>query len=234
MSIEWVAEYLAGLHPREGELALKDKLLGDECRWFKEAIEKGVVVVRPCGPGCELNTDPDHPRKDEFIVPHQPDRVRHLLSVERSGGVSVNREYIPHITAYARAVLALGYPVERSSFSRYRKFLRDALHKEKGQSYETDAEFYDADGNVYLHLEVKKNAASAEKIVEDIHRSWKLGDMPDPAVKELEYVLDIRPKYLWIVGPGSVDPEEAVYEVSMEGEDARFKVVDSLPPPPGT
>lgn len=230
--IVWVEEFFRQLDPRGGARALRDELEEDECRWFRKAVEQGVVEVRPCVEGCKLNWDPEHPRRDEFIVPHQPDKVRHFLTVERSGKVFVNREYVPHVGAYARVILGLGYPAGRSSFSLYRTFQRDAVHKTAGQGYETDAEFYDRNGNIHLHLEAKKDATEVGKIVDDISRCQKLGNMTDGVVKELEYVLDIRPRHLWIVGPGSVDPERHVYEVSVEGNDALFRPIDSLPEPP--
>ncbi|MGH8923841.1 MAG: hypothetical protein ACRDWA_04235 [Acidimicrobiia bacterium] len=62
---------------------------------------------------------------------------------------------MPHIAAYAYAILGLGYLRELSSFSRYRSFGSDRISKRAGESYETDVEFYDANGRVYLQIEVK-------------------------------------------------------------------------------
>jgi hypothetical protein len=51
------------------------------------------------------------------------------------------------------------------------------------------------------------------------------------ALKELEYVLDLAPRYLWIVGPGSVDPPTHVFHVTVDGQNARFERVGALPGP---
>lgn len=232
--IAWVEGYLACLFPAGRRLAFRDPLLKDEALWFRRAIEEGVIVVRSCSAKCKANTDPEHPRRDEFIVPHQSDRIRHLLTFESEGGVTVSREYVPHIAAYARAILGLGYPRERSSFSRYRQF-GEATAKRTGKAgCETDAEFYGVDGeSVYLHVEAKRDTAQVDKIAQDIRRVGTLGRLPQNAAKELDYVLDIAPRYLWLVGPGTVDPERYVYEVSVSGDDASFSAVDALPSPPG-
>ena len=67
----------------------------------------------------------------------------------------LNREYVPHIAAYAKAVLDHGYAVDHSTFSLYRKFTRDLIAKRAGQGYETDAEFYDASDALWLQIEAK-------------------------------------------------------------------------------
>ena len=38
------------------------------------------------------------------------------------------------------------------------------------------------------------------------HAPGRLAELPMGTVKEIEYVLDLAPRFLWVVGPGSVDP----------------------------
>lgn len=56
--------------------------------------------------------------------------------------------------------------------------------------------------------------------------------MPLTAATEIEYVLDLAPQYLWIVGPGSVDPPRHVFAVTVDGNGASFRGMDGLPEPP--
>jgi len=40
------------------------------------------------------------------------------------------------------------------------------------------------------------------------------------------------PRYLWIVGPGSVNPAPHVYAVEVDGLEATFTRLNEFPPPP--
>jgi hypothetical protein len=53
-------------------------------------------------------------------------------------------------------------------------------------------------------------------------------DLPMLCQKELEYVLDVAPKYLWLVSPGCVDPEQYVYAVRVQGKQAEFSPIANL------
>jgi hypothetical protein len=50
-------------------------------------------------------------------------------------------------------------------------------------------------------------------------------------VKEIEYVLELRPSFLWVVGPGSIDPARHVFAVSVDGLNARVDRLDAVPSP---
>lgn len=123
------------------------------------------------------------------------------------------------MAAYARVVRVLGYDSGRAEFSQYFGFSRDLITKRRGDRYEVDALFYDGSGAPYLHVEVK----AAPGV---------LADMPRDVAKEVEYVLDLKPTYLWPVGPGTVDPEAHVWRVEADGLRARFERQHTLPPPP--
>ncbi|HZP27305.1 MAG TPA: hypothetical protein VFB90_09710, partial [Dehalococcoidia bacterium] len=138
----------------------------------------------------------------------------------------MNREYLPHIAAVARAILDFGFRDDRFSLSLYRTFKADYVTKKRGQSYETDAEFYAEDGSVELHIEAKRAPLAISRIVKDINESGTFNDLPLGSKKELEYVLDVAPRHLWLVAPGSVDPNEYVYALELNGLQARFRRLD--------
>jgi hypothetical protein len=210
-------------------LAVRDPLAEDEAEWFSKAIAGGIVVFRNCDPSCPRLRKRGVSGPDEFVTPAGV--LRHLFSLPESESPSLNREYIPHIAAYARAILDFGYSKEHSSLSLYRTFARDLINKKKGVSFETDAEFYDADGNIHLHIEGKKDAKQVFAIATQLSEPSTVVELSPNTLKEIEYVLDLRPRFLWLVGPGTVDPATFIYSVRTGGLNARFKQLANFPGP---
>lgn len=155
--------------------------------------------------------------------------MRHLYSAP--GKLRLNREYIPHIAAYGYAILQAGYRPDQSAFSRFRSFSRDLVSKKQGQGYETDAEFYGAEGHLDLHIEVKTWPNQIDRIAAQLDAAKELSELPIDTVKELEYVLDLPPRYVWIVGPGTSTHPPMFFRVSVDGLNARFERLETLPPP---
>jgi len=220
---------LESLTPGGFPCPIRTPLVEDECRWFLSAVDREVIRFRECDPTCfrfkKWNaTGPDH-----FDTPSG--KPRHLFSKPIGPEAWLNREYVPHIAAYAKAVLDHGYSVERSTFSLYRKFTRDLISKRAGQAYETDAEFYDADAHIHLQIEAKASMKQTEKLAQEMALAGSLMELPIGTVKEIEYVLDLIPRFLWVVGPGSVDPATHVFKVTVDGTNARFDPVEEFPDP---
>jgi hypothetical protein len=216
-----------GGHP----VPIRTPLVEDECVWFQRAVTAGLIRFTTCSEDCFRFKKWGVAGPDHFTTPHG--KPRHLFSKPIGPEGWLNREYVPHIAAYAYVVLAGGYDPARSSFSLYRTFTRDLIVKRAGGSYETDAEFYDGGGDVYLQVEAKASAKQTEALARAIEVHGALTELPDSAAKEIEYVLDLAPEYLWVVGPGSVDPAAHVYEVQMVGPtNATFTPRDGLPPAP--
>lgn len=222
-------DHLRNLAPGGKEFVLREPLAEDESRWFNAALDKGVTVFRECSPDCPRLKKWDASGPDEFVTPAGV--YRHLFSAPASPTAWLNREYIPHIAAYGRAILDFGYDRNRCSFSLYRKFSRDLITKKKGTSYETDVEFYDGEA-IHLQVEVKASGAQVARIVKQLDQSGSLMDLPTTVVKEIEYVLDLQPRILWVVGPGSVERNLHVYAVGAVNGNATFSALDSLPPAP--
>ena len=226
---ERTLEVLRRLAPGGRYRPIRPPLEEDECHWFNRAVEDGVVLFGDCRAGCSRLARRRISGPDEFTTP--ADKLRHLFSLSGDGEVWLNREYVPHIAAYSRAILDYGYDRARSSFSLYRTYRRDLVVKKAGGWYETDAEFYDEDG-IHLHIEAKARREQVARIVRAIERVSELRALPPAVVKEIEYVLDLGPRYLWVVGPGSIEPAAYVYRVDVENQNAYFTPVDDVPAPP--
>lgn len=212
--------------PRKAPLTCAPALLPDEAHWFRKAIEHHVIDVGECRPDCPRRRRWNEATSDEFLTP--TGQHRHLFSLSTSAPVRLNREYVPHIAAASRAILHFGFSRERFSLSLHRTFQRDCVNKRRGQSYETDAEFYAPDGSVQLHIEAKRTASAVRRIADAVERCGTFANLPESCQKELEYVLDVAPKFLWLVGPGCVDPEQYVYAVRVQGIRADFSRLDGL------
>jgi hypothetical protein len=220
-AVSWTADFLAARTVGPEPITRISALLPDESRWFRKAIETRLFKVAECRADCPRLRRWKKTMVDEFITPSNPHR--HLFSFSKSGGMRLNREYIPHIAAVARAVIDFGLPADKFSFSRYRTFQQDCITKRQGQSYETDAEFYAADGSIELQIEAKKDVGEIETIAQAIDATGTFMDLPAGCKKELEYILDTKPKYLWLVAPGCIDPEQYLYGLRVDKSQVEFR-----------
>ena len=218
---------IEGLAPGRFPVPIRTPLVEDECRWFLQAIDQRVVEFKDCPDDCFRFKKWGVAGPDHFETPHG--KPRHLFSKPIGPEAWLNREYVPHLAAYAFAIIEHDYDQTLSSFSYYRTFGRDLITKRKGGGFETDVEFYDADGSIHLQIEAKAGARQTEALARAIEEHGGLLELPTAAAKEIEYVLELAPAHLWIVGPGSVDPARHVYEVVVSGVNATFTAVDGLP-----
>jgi hypothetical protein len=194
-------------------------------------VAEDTVRFSECPPDCFRVKKWQSSGPDHFQTPSG--KPRHLFSKPVGPIAWLNREYVPHIAAYSFAVLESGYRREASTFSLYRKYSRDCIVKRAGASYETDAEFYDGSGRVHLQIEAKASESQTSRLAAGVEEHGTLRGLPQSAAKEIEYVLDLSPRNLWIVGPGSVDPPKHVYSVVVQGPtNAIFEPLQHLPPPP--
>lgn len=221
--IEKVHDLLSVLAPRGAPLASDPELHTDEARWFLGGIDAGLWSFTTCPDECPRarrwgTSGPDH-----FTTP--AGAGRHLFSDPTATAAWLNREYVPHLAAYARAILDFGHDPTRASLSRYRTYSRDLLSKRAGGSYETDAEFHDAGGHLLLQVEAKADPRQTDQLAEQI-RTHRLADLHEKHAKEVEYVLDLAPRLLWVAGPASIEPATHVFAVHVDGLDATFTAVD--------
>jgi hypothetical protein len=208
-------ELIESLAPVRASVPIRTPLRTDESRWFVRAVEERVVRFERCPPSCFRRKRSGVPGPDHFVTPSG--KPRHLFAKPEGPEPWLSREYVPHIAAFSFAILEHGYDRDRCSFSRYRKFERDVMVKKAGTSYETDAEFYDGAGRIHLQIEAKASERQTAALAESIEAHGLLADLPSSAAKEIEYVLDLFPRYLWVVGPGSLDPPRFIYSVERRG-----------------
>jgi hypothetical protein len=197
MTISPLADILDTLSPAGRPYVIKPALEADEIAWFRRAIDSGVVGFHACVTRCPRLRRWKVSGVDEFTTPSGA--PRHLFSFP-PGRPRLNREYIPHLAAWTKAILDAGYDPHRAAFSRYRAFVRDAITKVAGSGYETDAEFYAPDGSIWLHLEAKRDGRQVNAIAAQLDRAGDLRELPRETVKEIEYVLELAPAHLWSLG----------------------------------
>lgn len=215
-----VLALVQSLSPGALPVTWRDPLHDDEARWFMAAVAEGVVQFQDCPDDCPRRRKWGAVGPDHFMTP--TGAARHLFSYPTHHTARLSREYVPHIAAYGRAILELGFGSAQRSFSRYRNYQRDLVHRRAGRSYETDAEFYNSDGTIALQIEAKKSPREVAGLVAAIESAHRLSELAPKACKEVEYVLDLSPEQLWVVGPGSIDPALHIFDVHVDGLDATF------------
>jgi hypothetical protein len=141
-------EIIDSLSPGGRAYKLVVPLQSDEAEWFARAVDAGLIHFQSCDPACRRRRRYGIAGPDEFEV--APGQFRHLFSAPMTAGQRLNREYVPHIAAYALAITRYGYDRRRAAFSKYRAFTRNQISKRVGTGYETDAEFYDLRGRIHL------------------------------------------------------------------------------------
>lgn len=221
-------DLLRAIVPGARPLLVRDQLLDDECVWWLRAVHEGLVTFRECPEDCFRYRKWGVAGPDHFDTPHGA--PRHMFSSPGADIPALNREYVPHIAAWARAVFDFGFDASLSRFSFYRRYTRDLISKKLGGSYETDVEIYDPGGVLHLQIEAKKDAPQVARICRQLDAAGSLAALPSGSAKELEYVMDLAPRFLWIVGPGTVDPAPHIYSVVVSGLDAQFRKVSTIPP----
>ncbi|MEO6207210.1 MAG: hypothetical protein ABIP77_04575 [Candidatus Limnocylindrales bacterium] len=120
--------------------------------------------------------------------------------------------------------------MEGASFSDYRTFPRDAILRRAGSSYELDLEFV-VDGVRLLHGEAKTKPAEVERMAAEIERVGAVEGLPAATIKEIEYGLDLAPRFLWVMGPGTIDPPRHVFEVLRTEGRVELRRAADLPVP---
>src|SRR6266498_3258817 len=104
---ERTGRILAGLSPGGRPFTLRIPLAKDECHWFNVAFDEGLFVFGGCPPGCFRLRKWKASGPDHFVT--RAGAPRHMFSEPHAQTPTLNREYLPHVAAYARAIYELGY-----------------------------------------------------------------------------------------------------------------------------
>ena len=228
----WIETFLASVAPESRQFKLLMPFEADESRWYQLGVENEVFRFGQCVNECGRLRKWKRTGGDEFITPDGQSRHMFGFSKDDDKTCFLGREHVPHIAAVSRLIVEKGYDPKRYSFSRYRFYSRDLVSKKKGGRFETDAEFFGPGEAIFLQVEAKKTRSDVERMAAQIGTRKEFGALPENCKKELEYVLDLRPRYLWLVAPGLIEPEQFVYEVDIDDNNARFRRVESLPEAP--
>jgi hypothetical protein len=118
---------IEALAPGGRPVTLRTPLERDESRWFLAAADQGILRFEDCPPDCFRRRKWGVSGPDHFRTP--AGKPRHLFSKPVGDVAWLNREYVPHLAAFALAVLQGGFDASRASFSLYRRFSRDLVAK---------------------------------------------------------------------------------------------------------
>jgi hypothetical protein len=207
---------------------IPEPLALDESAWFVTAVDKGLVEFTRCDPACPSATD--ERRHDHFET--DDGCSHHLFAREPGGELTLNRDYVTVVAAFARAVLALGYDGDQGSLLRtYPVGHRLAQLWSGTTTVRSDGEFRADDGAIHLEVLGAKSRQATRRLATAIDANGRLSAMPEDVARRFRVVMERRPRYLWLVGPNAVEPDRHVFRVSFTEHDAVFHRVDELPAP---
>lgn len=199
----------------------------DECEWFVRGWEADLYPIAGC-PKLGVKGTCGPGRLDHFLT--TAGRHRHLLTRWTEGGWGLSREYVTHLAAFSRAVLEFGYLAEGSMLSHYGRYRRDLVTRRAGGSYEIDVCFPSAgDEQPLLLIEAKAEPRDIARWALAIDAGATATELIAVGFKEVEYVLELAPRHVWLVGPGTVDPARHVWAVRVDRLDVRFTRVSDVP-----
>jgi hypothetical protein len=143
----------------------------------------------------------------------------------------LHREYLPAIAAYARAVLDLGYDAAGSVLLGRRSPLRRRLHRFTADHVQADGEFRDPDGSVQLYIVAKSDRQLTRRVATALDACDNLVALRPEIAREVCGVAAVKPRFLWLVGPNTVEPARHVFRVATKGDHLSFTRVDAVPAP---
>jgi hypothetical protein len=216
------------LAPSGLPVPILEPLALDESEWFLTAVEKGLIEFTNCNGSC-TRTARGRPRtRDHFET--GGGEPEHLFTVD-GHSAALRRDYIPCVAAYARAVLDLGYDDIGATLFGQRATGRRLVNPFTTTTVRTGAEFPAADGSVHLQIEAKRERQLTRRLATAIDASGRLSALPRDFAREIEHIVPVGPRYLWLVGPNTIDPACHVFRVRVDGDDATFHRIDTVPAP---
>jgi hypothetical protein len=98
---------LASLAPRGRPFEIRIPLAVDECHWFNVAVDTRLFMFEDCPLDCPRLRKWKVSGPDHFVT--RAGMPRHIFTAPHALTPTLNREYLPHIAAYARAIHEYGY-----------------------------------------------------------------------------------------------------------------------------
>ncbi len=223
------AETLVGtLAPSGCHVPIPEPLAVDESRWFVLAVEKGVIEFSRCGRSCARGEDAGS-AVDHFET--GTDDPHHLFSRIDARTATLQRDFIPAIAAYTRAVLDLGYDPEHSVLLPRQPVPRRRVRRASAGEVRASCEFRDAAGALQLQIEAKGDRQLTRRVAAALDAcDTSAGLRPDVA-REVRDAIEAAPRFLWLVGPNTIEPATHVFRLLTRGDQTRFARVDAVPAP---
>lgn len=205
------------LAPSGHAIPIPEPFAVDESHWLLLAVEQGLVEFGPCPATCREHESRFEGRSDHFDT---DDGEPHHLFAGRGDEVVLRRDHVAAIAAWTRAVVELGHRREQSTLLRAHN--RRMVH----------ARFDADDGKAHLLIEARPDRQSVRRLATALDASGSLKRLRPDVAAELAHVATIRPAYLWIVGPSTIDPAVHVFRIEPDDVDgAHFTRVPSVPVP---
>lgn len=211
------------------DVPIPEPLAVDESAWLLTAVDKGLVEFTHCTDACTRRARTRTSARDHFEIDRRG--AHHLFAVVDREGLALHREYVTAIAAYARAVLDFGYDVERSSWLRDHEIGHRLATRFASAKVRSDAEFLASDGSVQLQIKSARGRQHARRLANALDAHGSLSALPREVAREFNSVVPVNPRFLWLVGPNTVEPVNHVYRVKVAGDDATFRRVDAVPLP---
>jgi hypothetical protein len=209
----------------------------DESTWFLTAVDKGLVEFTSCPTTCTRTPHATRGCRDHF-EPSEGD-ARHLFGSETDGAVALHRDYLPCLASYARAVFDFGYAPERASL----------LHRQPGAGrlsggarlatriapprFRADVSLFAPDGSVHLQIKCLGDRQRTRRLATTLDACGRRSHLSPDVRPQFESVLSARPRYLWLVGPNTIEPAGHVFRLTYRDDDIRFTRIERVPDPAG-
>jgi hypothetical protein len=147
-----------------------------------------------------------------------------------SGAVALHRDRVALLGAYARAVLDFGYEPERSVLlGRQPTGLR--FEDRRAGLERVDAAFEGHDGSTHLQIKCLGERQRTRRLATAVDAGGLVSRLSQTATHELAAVLARRPRFVWLVGPNSIDPATHVFRLTAFDGDLRFSRIETVPVP---
>jgi hypothetical protein len=224
-----VESLVRALAPSGHDVPIPEPLAIDESRWFMLAVDKGLIEFSRCDRSCARSERGETGARDHFRT--GSDDPHHLFAHVGAHRVALQRDYIPAIAAYARAVFDFGYDSERGVLLGRRPVRRRLVSRLDPADGRVFGELRDADGVVQLRIEAKGERQLTRRLAAALDAADTVAGLRPDIFRELPNAIEAEPRFLWLVGPNTIDPALHVFRFDTGGVQTRLARVDAVPAP---